>query len=70
MLKSSKKYHFLWNPSEALDYCFFSSQSPLSISPIFVDRSQDELEPRKNELITRCKTKRMVPENDYFGFIS
>ena len=36
---------------------------------IFVDLSQDELEPRnKNELIARFERKRMVPKNDYFTF--
>ena len=42
-----------------------------SILPIFVDWSQDELEPlNKNELVARCKRKRMVPGNDYYRFIS
>ena len=69
MFKSSIKMSFLWSPSVALDYCF-CIKSQWSISPIFVDLSQGELEPRnENKLIARCKRKRMVPENNYFRFI-
>ena len=70
MPKSCIKISLFLEPSVALDYCFFHLITMENFTQ-FVDWSQEELEPwNKNELISRCKRKRMAPKNEYFRFIS
>ena len=68
--KSNQAKHIFLEPISGAQL-FFSSQSQWSISSILVVWSRDELESRiKNELIARCKRKRMVYAKDYYIFIS